>query len=53
MLRYHQLTVEEVLDINKPIHTVNKVEILENWTITLLLRNTASLLRNTTLSLKI
>ena len=31
-LRYRQPTVEEVPDTSEPIYTVNKVEILEDWT---------------------
>ena len=38
MLRYCQLTVKEVPDIGKLIYTVNKAEILEDWTTALPLR---------------
>jgi hypothetical protein len=35
MLRYRQLIVEEVPNTSKPIYTVNKAEILKDWTTTL------------------
>ena len=38
MLKYHQLTVEEVPNTSKLIYTVNKAEILEDWTTALSLR---------------
>ena len=38
MLRYCQLIIKEVPDTNKPIYTVNKVEILEDWTTALPLK---------------
>jgi hypothetical protein len=49
MLRYHQLTVKEVPDTSEPIYAVNKAEILEDWTTTPFLRNTALPLRIQTL----
>jgi hypothetical protein len=53
MLKYRQLIIKEVLDIVKLIYTVNKAEILGNWTTALPLRNTALPLRNTALPLRI
>ena len=38
MLRYRQLIIEEVPDIGELIYTVNKAEILEDWTTALLLK---------------
>ena len=38
MLKYCQLIVEEVFNIRKLIYTVNKAEILEDWTTALPLR---------------
>ena len=32
MLRYCQPTVEEIPDTSKPVYTINKAEILEDWT---------------------
>jgi hypothetical protein len=49
MLRYRQLIVKEVPDIGKLIYTANKVEILEDWTTALFLKNTALPLRIQTL----
>ena len=38
MLRYRQLIIKEVPNISKLIYTVNKVEILEDWTTALPLK---------------
>ena len=45
MLKYRQLTVEEVLNTSELIYAVNKAEILKDWIIALPLRNTAPPLR--------
>jgi hypothetical protein len=53
MLKYYQLIVEDVPNTSELIYTVNKVEILEDWTTALPLRNTVPPLRNTALPLRI